>query len=88
MVAGWCALFMRPSRLIRSAIGLSPSTLMHLHQILTKRKYRLIFSPKPIAQGRVVRKNSVRLQNQQLMVSLRNVVTCSDSGSENTEGDP
>ena len=48
IVAGWCALFMRPSRLIRSAIGLNPSTLMHLHQILTKRKYRLLFSRKPM----------------------------------------
>jgi len=48
VVAGWCALFMRPSRLIRSAIVLKPSTLLHLHQILTQRKYRLLFSP----QGR------------------------------------
>ena len=46
IVAGCCALFMRPSRLIRSAIVLKPSTLLHLHHILTKRKYRLLFSPK------------------------------------------
>ena len=46
IVAGWCALFMRPSRLIRSAIVLKPSTLLHLHRILTQRKYRLLFSPK------------------------------------------
>ncbi|HEY6273856.1 MAG TPA: transposase, partial [Terriglobales bacterium] len=46
IVAGWCALLMRPSRLIRSAIVLRPSTLLHLHQILTQRKYRLLFSPK------------------------------------------
>ena len=46
IVAGWCALFMRPSRLIHSVIVLKPSTLLHLHQILTKRKYRLLFSPK------------------------------------------
>ena len=46
LVAGWCALFLRPSRLIRSAIVLKPSTLLHLHQILTQRKYRLLFSPK------------------------------------------
>src|ERR1035437_2482372 len=43
IVAGWCALFMRPSRLILSAIVLKPSTLLRLHQILTKRKYRLLF---------------------------------------------
>jgi hypothetical protein len=46
IVAGWCTLFLRPSRLIRSAIALKPSTLLHLHQILTQRKYRLLFSPK------------------------------------------
>src|ERR1035438_4207605 len=36
---------MRPSGLFRSAIVLKPSTLLHLHHILTKRKYRLLFSP-------------------------------------------
>jgi transposase InsO family protein len=45
IVAGWCALFMRPSRLTRSAIVLKPSTLLHLQQILTKCKYRSLFSP-------------------------------------------
>lgn len=34
------------SRLIRSAIVLKPSTLLHLHQILTQRKYHLLFSAK------------------------------------------
>jgi hypothetical protein len=37
---------MRPSRLMLFAIVLKASTLLHLHQILTKRKYRLLFSPK------------------------------------------
>jgi transposase InsO family protein len=46
-VAGLCALFIRPSRLIRSAIVLKPSTLLNLHQALIKRKYRLLFSAKP-----------------------------------------
>jgi len=45
LLAGWCSLFIHPSRLIRSAIVLKPSTLLHLHQILVKRKYRLLFSP-------------------------------------------
>src|SRR5438128_12344795 len=44
LVAGWCALLMRPSRLIRSAIVLKPSTLLRLHQALRNRKYRLLFS--------------------------------------------
>src|SRR3984893_13923212 len=46
MVSGVCALLMRPGRLIRSAIVLRPSTLLSLHRALTKRKYRLLFSPK------------------------------------------
>jgi len=46
MVAGWCVLFLRPCRLIRSAIVLKPSTLLHLHHVLIQRKYRLLFSPK------------------------------------------
>ena len=44
IVAGWCALFMRPSRLIRSAIVLKPSTLLSLHQALRNQKYRRLFS--------------------------------------------
>src|SRR6266853_63025 len=44
IVAGVCALLMRPSRLIRSAIVLKPSTLLRLHRALTMRKYRRLFS--------------------------------------------
>ena len=44
MVAGLCALVMRPGRLIRSAIVLKPSTLLSLHRALTQRKYRRLFS--------------------------------------------
>ena len=45
-VAGCCALFVRPSRLVRSAIVIKPSTLLHFYRIFTKRKYRLLFSSK------------------------------------------
>src|SRR4030095_13547576 len=45
-IAGICSLFIRPSRLVRSAIILKPSTLLQFHQYLVKRKYRLLFSPK------------------------------------------
>ena len=44
VVAGLCALLIRPGRLIRSAIVLRPSTLLSLHRALTARKYRLLFS--------------------------------------------
>jgi hypothetical protein len=46
LVAGVCALLMRPRRLIRSAIVLNPSTLLSLHRALTQRKYRRLFSSK------------------------------------------
>jgi hypothetical protein len=42
VIAGLCALLMRPSRLIRSAIVLKPSTLLSLHRALKNRKYRLL----------------------------------------------
>jgi putative transposase len=46
LVAGLCALFIRPARLIRSAIVLKASTLLSIHQALRNRKYRLLFSSK------------------------------------------
>ena len=46
VIAGWCTLFIRPARLLRSAIVLKPSTLLHFHQVLVKRKYRLLFGTK------------------------------------------
>jgi putative transposase len=45
VIASLCMLFIR-ARLVRSAIVLQPSTLLHLHQLMTKRKYRRLFSPK------------------------------------------
>jgi len=42
-IAGVCALFIRRARLVRSAVVLKPSTLLHLHQVFIKRKYRLSF---------------------------------------------
>ena len=43
-IAGVCTLFICRARLVRSAIVLRPSTLLHLHRVLIKRKYRLLFS--------------------------------------------
>jgi hypothetical protein len=42
----FCALLIRPARLIRSAIVLKPSTLLSLHRTLRNRRYRMLFSPK------------------------------------------
>src|ERR1700737_4792019 len=44
IIAGLCTFFMGPSRLLRSAIVLRPATLLHLHNVLRKRKYRMLFS--------------------------------------------
>src|ERR1700724_1467147 len=44
LVAGVCTLLKRPSRLVRSAIVLKPSTLLRLHRALIGRKYRRLFS--------------------------------------------
>ena len=46
LIAGLCATFMRPTRLLRSAIVLKPSTILRFHRDLVKRKYRLLFTPK------------------------------------------
>ena len=46
IIAGLCSLLMRPARVLRSAVALKPSTLLHFHKMLTKQKYRLLFSSK------------------------------------------
>src|SRR5437867_13245106 len=45
LVAGLCALLMRPGRLIRSAIVPRPSTLLRLQHALTILKSHLLLSP-------------------------------------------
>ena len=44
IIAGLCTLLMRPSRVLRCGMVLKPSTLLHFHHVLTKRKYRMLFS--------------------------------------------
>src|SRR6476660_7140189 len=46
IIAALCTLFMRPAGVLRSAVVLKPSTLLHLHSVLRRRKYRMLFSPK------------------------------------------
>ena len=45
LAAGLLTLLMSPARILRSAIVPKPSTLLHLHNLLGKRKYRMLFSP-------------------------------------------
>ena len=48
ILAGVCALFMRPARVIRSAIVLRPSTILEFHRALRTRKYPLaVFTQAP-----------------------------------------
>ncbi len=46
VMAGLCSLLMRPALVLRSAVVLKVSTLLHFHKMLTKQKYGLVFSPK------------------------------------------
>ena len=44
ITAGLLILFLSPARILRSVIVLKPSTVLPLHNLLRKRKYRLLFS--------------------------------------------
>src|SRR6202163_4373698 len=46
MIAGVCSLFIFPARFFRSAIVLKPSILLRFHNLLRKRTYCMLFSPK------------------------------------------
>ena len=46
LIVGLCAIFIHPTRLLRSAIVLKPSTILSFHRELVKRKYHLLFTPK------------------------------------------
>jgi putative transposase len=39
---------MRPARVLRSAVVLKTSTLLHFHKMLIQRKYRLLFSSRRV----------------------------------------
>ncbi len=44
ILLGFWSLFLSPRRIWRSAIIIKPSTLLKFHEILTKRKYQLLYS--------------------------------------------
>src|SRR5215831_11859284 len=48
IIAGLCTLLMRPARVLRSAVVLKTSTLLHFHKMLIQQKYRVLFSPKRV----------------------------------------
>src|SRR6202165_1835518 len=58
----------RPTRLLRSAIVLKPSTLLALHKAMSKQEYRMLFSPnrrrKPGPKGPSVETHSCGRRNE------------------------
>src|SRR5690349_17008830 len=48
IIAGLCTLVMRPARVLRSAVVLKTSALLHFHKMLIQQKYRLLFSPERV----------------------------------------
>ncbi len=50
VLAGLMALLVRPTRLLRSAIVLKPSTLLAIHKAMSKGKYWMLFSQPPAAR--------------------------------------
>ena len=55
LIAGFCSLWIKPSRLRRVAIAFKPSTLLNFHRAMVQRKSRLLFSPsRERNQGRKV----------------------------------
>jgi hypothetical protein len=46
LIAGFCSLWIKPSRLRKVALAFKTSSLRGFHRALVQRKYRLLFSPK------------------------------------------
>src|SRR5262249_25000906 len=46
LIAGFCSLHVKPTRLAPAAIPLKPSTFLNFHRALVRRKYQFLFSPK------------------------------------------
>ena len=44
-IFGFLALWVHPRRLLRSAVVISPGTLLRFHRAMVKRKYRKLFTP-------------------------------------------
>ena len=46
ILLGFWSLFLRPHHIERAAVILRPSTLLKFHDILERRKYRLLYTPR------------------------------------------
>jgi putative transposase len=47
IIAGLCTLLMRPARVLRSAVVLKPSTLLHFHKMLNQAKVQAAVFTEP-----------------------------------------
>ena len=69
LLAGVCSLFIRPTRVVRSAIVRKPSTILDFHRHVRTRKYRLRCSPtrrgRPGPQGSVPRVGGRHCRNEE-----------------------
>ncbi len=63
-----CTLFMRRARVLRNAVVLKPSTLLHFHSVLRKRKYLALFASqrgrRPWPEGTEHRPHRRRRRNE------------------------
>ena len=50
ILLGFCSLFLNPHHIQRAAVILRPSTLLKIHDILKKRKYRLLYTARKKAK--------------------------------------
>src|SRR2546430_3948893 len=69
ILAGLMALLVRPTRLLRAAIVLKPSTLLALHKALSKGKYRMLFSPNRRRKPGPKDRKSTRLNSSHSQIS-------------------
>lgn len=51
----FCALFLRPGRIVKNAVALRPSTLLKFHDALQKRKYSIVLAMRASETGTKVR---------------------------------
>ena len=57
LLAGVCSLFIRPTRVVRSAIVRKPSTILDFHRHVRTRKYRVRCSPTRRGRPRMVQQS-------------------------------
>ena len=86
ILAGVCALFMRPARVLRVAVVLRPSTILAFHRTLRACKYRWLFSPRRRRTGLWVAnyysaRNPLRLSSLVILGVVARMFRCATRSS-------